>query len=885
MSGRTPQQPLIENIGTVPSNLKTRQRITRHKVDQYQMLQLFATYSWQALRHHPWRHGAALLAVMLGVALAFSVHLINASALGEFAQAARSVDGQPDLRLRPQQGMLDEALYLQLAAHPDVVLASPRLEFNTQALDGQGTPWALRTLGLDLLQTPLSHPELQPHPDDPSDRLALLSPATVFLNPAARQRWDGQPLRLQTGTALQPVRVAGLVGAPGPALAVMDIGAAQDFFGRLGQLSGIDLRLRPGLDPQTWARTLQDRSDWPAGLRLLPPEQASQRIDQMSRAYRVNLTVLALVALFTGGFLVFSVISLGAAQRAPQFALLGVLGLTGPQRLGLILAEAGLLGLLGSGVGLALGTGLAQLALHLLGGDLGGGYFAGLAPRLQWDLGAAAAYGLLGLTCALAGAWWPARQMQRLPLAATLKGLGTLRSTSSLRSLPWCLLAAAAALCLAPAVGGLPLAAYLAIALLLLGGITALPALIDLALASWAPARPSVLALLALTRARRQRNSVTVAVGGVVAALSLAVALTVMVASFRHAVMQWLDQVLPADLYVRSAASVDAADTQYFSPALEQAAARLPGVQRAQAQRQVALLLNPSLPSVVLMARVLEHPDTELPLVAPSLPVPPGQIGIYVSEAVLALHGARLGQPLSTLDLALGSALHAASPPVFFVAGVWRDYARQSGAIVMARSTYQQLTGDERSNDLALWLSPEADSDAVQTALRQQAERESPGSGALLAFGTARQIRATSLRIFDRSFAVTYWLQAVAIGIGLFGIAASFSAQVLARRKEFGLLAHLGLTRRQILSLVALEGLAWTGLGALAGVLLGLAVAGVLVYVVNPQSFHWSMELWVPWARLGSLAAAVGLAGTATAWLSARAAASRDAVLAVKEDW
>jgi putative ABC transport system permease protein len=155
----------------------------------------------------------------------------------------------------------------------------------------------------------------------------------------------------------------------------------------------------------------------------------------------------------------------------------------------------------------------------------------------------------------------------------------------------------------------------------------------------------------------------------------------------------------------------------------------------------------------------------------------------------------------------------------------------------------------------------------------------------LLEFGTASQIRATSLKIFDRSFAVTYWLQAVAIGIGLFGVAASFSAQVLSRRKEFGLLVHLGLTRRQILAVVAFEGAAWTSLGALAGLGLGLAVSVVLVHVVNPQSFHWTMEMTLPWARLAGLCLAVVVAGTVTAWLAGRAAAGRDAVLAVKEDW
>ena len=155
----------------------------------------------------------------------------------------------------------------------------------------------------------------------------------------------------------------------------------------------------------------------------------------------------------------------------------------------------------------------------------------------------------------------------------------------------------------------------------------------------------------------------------------------------------------------------------------------------------------------------------------------------------------------------------------------------------------------------------------------------------LLEFATTAQLRDVSLQIFDRTFAVTYWLQAVAIAIGLFGVAASFSAQALARRKEFGLLTHLGLTRTQILQLVAGEGLVWTGIGASAGLLLGIAVAVVLVHVINPQSFHWTMEMVLPWIRLSLLCLAVVVAGTLTAWLAGRAAAGQDAVLAVKEDW
>ena len=865
------------------------------------MLALLRTFSWQDLLRHPWRSAAAVVAVMLGVALAFAVQLINTSALDEFAQAVRSVNGQPDLEVRAMQGPLAEALYGRLATHPDVARASPLLELTALATaDGahaaERVP--LRVLGADALLLPAMAPALMPRPWSGADRLVLFAPATVFLNAAALQALGLStspaatplPLVLQTGSLRLAVQVAGTVTAPGAPLAVMDIGAAQDLFGRAGQLSRIDLQLRPGTDRQTFAQTLRQQPDWPANTLLAEPGDAVERISNLSRAYRVNLTVLALVALFTGAFLVFSVLALSVAQRAPQFALLAVLGATPRQRLALVLLESAALGLVGSVAGIALGALLAQAALHLLGGDLGGGYFAGAQPSLRWSTPAALLYATLGLAAALAGGWWPARTAQALPPAATLKGLGLVASTAGKSSMGLVLVAASVLLASAPPVGGIPLAAYGAIALLLVGGMALLPGAMAWLLQWLQPlAARRVLPLLALERARRMRGGAAIAVGGVVASLSLAVALTVMVASFRGSVMQWLDAVLPAPVYLRSALHAAGGEAALLPAGLASAVAQLPGVDRVEPLRASPLQLDAARPALTLLARPLGNdPARRLPLVDATLPVPPGHIGIYISEAVVDLYGLRpgMGWPaLSQSFSAPGQSGQALSAP-FFIAGVWRDYARQAGAVAMDQADYERMTGDARPSDLALWPQAGADTAALRQAIEALLPHEAAaGDAPRLEFVSASAIRARSLHIFDRSFAVTYWLQAVAIGIGLFGVAASFGAQVLARRKEFGLLAHLGLTRRQILAVVAGEGAAWTGVGAAAGLLLGLAVSVVLVHVVNPQSFHWTMDLRLPVARLLALCAAVVLAGTVTAWVAGRAAAGRDAVLAVKEDW
>ncbi len=831
---------------------------------------LLRQLSWPELRHHPWRHLAALFAVMLGVALAFSVQLINQSALSEFSAAVRAVDGVPDFELRGPLSGFDEALYERVARHPQVAVASPVVEIDTEALDAQGERVRLKIAGLDVLVAASVSPALMPRLANDAERFAALAPDAVFLNAQARRRLAGERLRVRTPTGIATLRVQGDIAAEGTPLAVMDIAGAQTAFGWLGRLARIDVRLRAGADRATVLREL----GLPPGIRAAAPDEAALRVSKLSRAYRVNLTVLALVALFTGAFLVFSILSLSVAKRQPQLALLGVLGLGARERLALVLAESALLGALGSVLGLALGTALAALALRLLAGDLGGGYFPGVTPALQFDIGAALAYGLLGTAAAMVGGWLPARDAQRLAPAQALKGLGAASAPAGPVWLGPVLLAAGVLLALLPPVSGIPLAAYLGVACLLLGGIACVPASVAALLKGVAPPG-NALALLAVERARHQRHTATIAVAGVVASLSLAVALTVMVASFRASVTQWLDTVLPADLYLRAASSPAAGDVAVLPAEMAARAAEVAGVARVEPQRVVPLQLDAARPAVVLIARALSEPAKNLPLVGDVVAAPAGATAVYVSEAMVDLYGARPGSSLS---------LPLAGHPRVFVGGVWRDYARQHGAIAIAGADYRRLTGDTRVNDLALWLQPGADPSRVQQSLRTLASGLGL-DGALLEFASAAEIRASSLRIFDRSFAVTYWLQAVAIAIGLFGIGASFSAQVLARRKEFGLLAHLGLTRAQVLAVVAAEGAVWTAAGALLGLLLGLAVSVVLVKVVNPQSFHWTMDLLLPWPRLAALCAAVMAAGTATAWLAARRATGRQVALAVKEDW
>ena len=831
-------------------------------------------------RIHPVRTAVAMGAIALGVALGFAIHLINAAAFNEFTAAVKSVSGLSDLQVRGPQATLDEALFPRLVEYRGVALASPVLELDAALPGRQGT---LKILGIDAFRAGAIAPDLLGVPAQDRGYDMLMDDA-IFLSPAAME-WlkvgagDKLTLQVSTGAGDVTLRVAGgLVRArPGQRIAVMDIAAAQWRFNRLGRLSRIELKLEAGIDRVAFRAQL--RQAFGDALVVTETEDQEARSNNMSRAYRVNLNVLALVALFTGAFLVFSTQALSVIRRRQQFALLRVMGATRSQLLAQVLVEGALLGVAGSLLGLLLGYGMAAAALRAFGGDLGGGYFPGVQPSVQFQPVAALVFFLAGAGISVLGSASPAWEAARARPAPALKA-GSEDVALSRLARPWpalLCLALGALLTQLPPVGGLPIFGYVAVALLLIGGIALMPRCAAWLFGATSRLGRGAVGTLALARLANAPNQASIALGGVLSSFALMVAMAIMVSSFRISVDDWLRHLLPADLYLRSAAAGDAGA---LGPNEQRRIEAVPGVLRADFQRVTQLTLDAAQPSVALIARPIDaaDPGRMLPLTGDTVDatqLPAGARPIWVSEAMVDLYGYQRGATVM-LPLAAGS---TAGRQLFVVAGVWRDYARQSGAIQMRLADYQALSGDTGVNDAALWLKPGSTPAQVSAGLRALP------FGASLELSEPGDIRALSLRIFDRSFAVTYLLEAVAIIIGLFGIAATFSAQTMARAREFGMLRHIGVTRRQVLAMLATEGGLLTAAGIAVGFLLGWCISLILVFIVNPQSFHWTMQLHMPWGTLAAVAAALLVSAALTALLAGRQAVSGDAVRAVREDW
>lgn len=904
-------------------------------------LSIAMTYLALELRAQWGRFALAVLSVALGVGLALAIHLVNQSALNEFAKALALVNGQAQAQLLPTRaGALDESVFEALINEPALASlhrdASPVIDVQV-AIDGLAEP--VRLIGIDPFRAAVVTPALLPMPakaldaggaasllfaDDAvffSDALArklsltpitggLAEPSTKPSTEPSTEPPTGLPSELPKQPASEPPRqrpiepgdrvlisnqaarhaltFAGSLpaAAADQQLAVMDIASLQWRLGWLGKLSRIDLVWHDQGAANRAQALLRER--FGDSVKLVRPDLAGQQISNLSRAYRVNLTVLSLVATLTGGFMVWTSLSAAIARQTRSLALLGMLGLSRQSLNRLVITVGFALGLAGAALGVVTGVALARALLNWIGADLGAGYFSGSRFPLDLTVGSIVPFALLGIATAVAGAWGPARRVGRLSFAQSLRGVQAPELAGGHR-VALLLFALGAALLTLPSIAGLPLAAYAAIALWLIAGIQCTAALLHGAsrLLNRAEAKLVGAPALWLAAQRSLGDRVSAkqaarAAAAVVASFALACAMATMVYSFRGSVADWLTQVLPADLYGRAGQQ---AGVGLLNLRQQQLIREIPGVERAEFIRSLSITLDAARADVSLLARPMpratakphgisaEAVAKQLPITGPIIAPPPGLVPIYVSEPVVSLHQLRPGDRVKLPALSRDSD--------FFVSAVWRDYARQQGAIVIALEDYQRLSADFSVNEVALWKQDGAAIEAILSDARAPSRAELGH----LQWRSAGDLRQLSLKIFDRSFALTYVLEAIAIAVALLGVTASFGAQALARLREFAVSRYLGFSKTDVLRQLSAESLLVLLIAVVWGLLLGLAIAAVLVFRVNPQSFHWTMELRLPWTELAVAAALLVALGSLAAVATAQRMMAPRLRQSLQDDW
>jgi putative ABC transport system permease protein len=410
---------------------------------------------------------------------------------------------------------------------------------------------------------------------------------------------------------------------------------------------------------------------------------------------------------------------------------------------------------------------------------------------------------------------------------------------------------AAAVASRAPAVAGKPLFGYLAAILLVAASALAMPAFVN-ALTSFSSKLLGRLfgveAMLASRSLAASLRRTSVLVGALSTAIAMMTAVGIMVGSFRQSVVLWMSNQLPADLYLRPAGSPAADRHPTISPGLAEEIAKVPGVLaverlRAYEIRYQEMPVTLGSADLDVLGVIREYPQSEFLSGRPRQQVLPqlrGSNTVVVSEPFTYKHHVKAGD---SITLSLGE-----TQTTFRIADVYYDYSSERGSILMDRGTLLRYLPDPAPSNLAIYVSPGAQLEAVRAAIEKTA------AGHRVLMFSNRDLRAEAVRIFDRTFAITYALEAVAVIVAVMGIAGALLALVIDRRRELGLLRFLGAATGQVRKLILVEAGLLGLLANLAGLALGFALSLVLIYVVNKQSFGWTIQFhWPVEILLGAL--------------------------------
>ena len=838
---------------------------------------MLARSSRRYLLGHPWLTALSILGVALGVAVSVAVDLANASALRAFALSGEAVTGRATHQVVGGPGGVPDTLVAPLALAAE---AAPVVEGNVRA--AADSSLVLGVLGVD----PLAEAAFRPFLGGPGD--GGIDPALFLTIPGATvlSAQTAGDLGVETGDTLG-LRVDGrrvaapVVGVLTPDddrsasalqnLLLVDVATAQEWFRTPGRLTRIDLRLPD--DATTALARIEPML--PAGVGVRPSSSQAGTLETMTAAFRLNLQALSLLALVVGVFLIYNTVTFAVVQRRQTLGTFRALGVTRGETFRLVLGEALVVGVVGTALGVALGVLLGSGLVRLVTQTVTDLYFVVRVRELDvsaWSLAKGAA---LGLGATLLGALRPGWE------AASTAPASALRRSSQEDALASgagrLALAGLAGMALGALVlripGGVALA-YVGLLLVLLGGALTVPWLTRLYARAVRPLAGWLLGPVGRMAARGITTSLS-RTAVAVAALSVAVASTVgvstMVTSFRATVVEWLGSVLQADVYVSPPATVFRRGGAILDSSLVADLSALPGVADVDAVR-VRTLDTEWGPIDLVAVRLDERRADLYRYIQGSRADALGavQAGVLVSEPFASRTGLGAGDRV-TIPTDGG-------PRTLPIAAVYTDYGNDLGVVQMDEVLFRRLYRDPGPSGLALTAAPGVAPADLVAAARTRAEGRQQ-----VAVRSNRELREASLEVFDRTFVVTSVLRLLAVGVAFVGVLSALMALQLERRRELAMLRAQGLTpgelRATVLTQTVLMGL-WAGLLAVP---LGLALAAVLVFVVNVRSFGWTLAFVVsPSVLVGAVGLAVVaavLAGLYPAWAMGRA----DPALALRD--
>ncbi len=825
-----------------------------------------------------------VLSVALGVAVFLAIQIANHSANRSFVASIDLVAGKANLEARSAAGLFDETLLPALARAAGVKAATPLVEGYLTLPDFPGE--YLQILGID----PFTNPPFATFALESAERKKLdiewwlRDPGALALSEEFAQRYGlrvGDPLRVAVDgreRALTIRFIMRLTESPAghnSRVGAMDIAWAQELFGKVGKLTSVQMLLDDPSRTDAMAATLKRLA--PPDVTVAAPGQRSGQVQRMLAGFELNLTALSMVSLLVGMFLIYNTIAASVVRRRAEVGILRAVGASRREVLCLFLGEALLLGVIGVLVGVAAGIFLSGYLMGAVAKTISSLYILvridqfHLTPLL---LGAAIVFGLGSVAIA---AWFPAWEGARMDPIRALN-LGTVLEANIVSPPRW-LLVGAGALVAAAAASALALTTGPA----LLGFVSALFVVSGFAFASPILTRGgaglaaflasgSAVARLAAQNLGRSlhRNAVTVA--ALMAAIAMTVGVSVMIYAFRRTVEVWIDRTIVADIFVTPAANETVGLAAFIPAPVIEHLARLPNIKQLDTFREMGVNVRGDRVSMAVVAGTRRD---NLVFVGGDNARKQAMIFDPATVVVTESFAHRFG-------LWEGAKVPLATPNGvvdFTIAGVYYDYTRDSGVILMGRENFDRYWADPRVQSLGIYVNDPAALEATMDEVRTYA-----GSFGKYLVYSNRSIRARIFEIFDQTFRITYVLRAIAVIVAVVGIFLGLTTLVAEREREIGVLRSIGASAGQIRAMVLIESGMIGALASLLGVAAGIVLSFVLTFVINKAFFGWTIQLAFPWAALALTPVWIVPAALVAGWIPAVRASRLPIASAVRSE-
>ena len=819
------------------------------------LIHLLKNITLRHLRYHKGRTVLSIIGIALGVGVFVSVQIAIHTAIESFNATVDYVSGKANLQVTSFGRGFSEDIYLKVKKVPGVKAATPVIQYVSKIDEPIGEP--LYLLGIDVFS---DQPFREYQFYEPNDEglLFLKEPHSISITEKLANRHGlkkGDKIPLIVGSKKVTLTITNLLKMEGPAkslegnFGLIDIASAQEVLERVGLIDRIDLMADKSISIEAIEREL--KKVIPPGVEVRRSDTRSGQIEKMVSAFHLNLTALSFISLIVGMFLIYNAISISVIQRRREIGILRSIGLTRPQTLSLFICEAAWIGCLGSLVGIGMGIGLAKVMLYLVSRTITALYILVKAEHLLISPSVLMEGFGMGVLASVLSSIGPAKEASKIAPKEAL-ALGTLETKIKIRFgyfsfIGISLLILSFIFALQKPIYHRPIFGFLAALLILIGVSFLIPSATTLLNRLLAPILRLLFGFEGKLASRYIHDSMTrtvITIAALMTALSMLISISIMILSFRKTVDLWVEQSINGDVFIFPGSYSITGYSALLPLEVSRALPFLPGVKAVDSfraleveyQGQPAIIASVD-GEVFLNMKVIRFTRGDPQAILKQFAA--GQ-AILVTESFSLRHQVKEGDRIR-LNTPQGQ-------KEFFISGVFYDYSSDWGMVLLEKKLFQSLWSDETLHSAGIYLKEGVSQEAFKEILRERYSKPYR-----LFVVSHRELRKEVLKIFDQTFAITYALEFIAIIVAVLGIINSLNALIIERQRDIGIIRAVGAFRRQIEKTTLIEAGMIGFFSHILGLLCGFLLSILLIYVINKQSFGWTIQFSIPlWSLIES---------------------------------